>query len=50
MTKLGDDFVALPKVGDKVTIATSYWDACCAEEFDPAKDGPLRLGDVGEVL
>ena len=50
MTKRGDEFVALPKVGDKVTLAQSYWDSCCAEEYDPAKDGPLRLGDVGEVV
>ena len=48
-TKLGEDYVPLPKVGDKVTLATEYWDSCCAEEYDPSKAGPLRLGDVGEV-
>jgi len=48
-TALGDEFVALPKVGDKVTLSSEYWDSCCGEGWDPSVAGPLRLGDVGEV-
>ena len=48
-TALGDDYVAMPKVGDKVTLSTEYWDSCCADAWDPSVAGPLRLGDVGEV-
>jgi len=48
-TALGEDFVALPKVGDKVTLSSEYWDSCCEEAYDASVAGPLRLGDVGEV-
>ncbi|EKX37040.1 hypothetical protein GUITHDRAFT_116767 [Guillardia theta CCMP2712] len=47
--KVGDDFVPIPKTGDKVTISQAYWDDCCSEEYDPSISGPLMLGDVGEV-
>jgi len=49
LTAIGDDYVLLPKVGDKVTLSTEYWDSCCDEAYDPDVDGPLALGDVGEV-
>jgi len=48
-TALGEDFVALPKTGDKVTLSAEYWDSCCNEAYDASVAGPLRLGDVGEV-
>eukprot|EP00286_Rhodomonas_abbreviata_P007981 CAMPEP_0181335606 /NCGR_PEP_ID=MMETSP1101-20121128/26933_1 /TAXON_ID=46948 /ORGANISM="Rhodomonas abbreviata, Strain Caron Lab Isolate" /LENGTH=607 /DNA_ID=CAMNT_0023445761 /DNA_START=6 /DNA_END=1826 /DNA_ORIENTATION=+ len=46
---LGDDYVPLPALGDKVTLSQEYWDECCTEAWDAAVSGPLRLGDVGEV-
>jgi hypothetical protein len=49
LTAIGDDYVLLPKVGDKVTLSTEYWDSCCSEEYNAKVAGPLRLGDVGEV-
>ncbi len=47
--KVGEDFVPLPKEGDKVTVSAEYWAECCADGWDPSVSGPLRLGDVGEV-
>ena len=46
-------FLPIPKTGDKVTLSAGYWDTCCNETkgqaYDPSLDGPLKLGDVGEV-
>lgn len=48
-TALGEDYIALPKTGDKVTLSSEYWESCCSDTYDPWRHGPLRLGDVGEV-
>ncbi len=34
----------------QVTVSSEYWAACCNDTYDPATAGPLRLGDVGEVI
>jgi len=47
--EVGEGFLPMPKVGDKVTLAQDYWDGCCKEEYRSSKSGPLQLGDVGEV-
>lgn len=46
-------YVPVPMEGDKVTLSADYWDACCNETagggYSPGANGPLELGDVGEV-